>query len=289
MTVSGSRARRLPRPASVAVKVAIVVVLAIVAVYGALWALQRKMIYQPDTSPVPPASQVIEGAQDVTLKTDDGLELGAWLVPPDPSTDRGQAVLFAPGNGGNRFGRADLAQLLSDRGFTVLLMDYRGYGGNPGSPTDEGLASDARAAADFLKQQGFSPAQTIYFGESLGSAVVARLQDSDPPAGVVLRSPFTSMTEVAADVVPWAPVRLLIRDEFPVTEYIAESDVPTTVIWATGDTLIDPAMSEHIADTAAKNGHLFEAMTLPGVDHNDPMTAGPEVADAVVRLADEVA
>ncbi len=288
MTVTGPRARRLPRPAAVAVKVAIVVVLAVVVVYGALWALQRKMIYQPDTSQVPPASTVVDGAQDVTLRTDDGLELGAWLVPPDPSTDRGLAVLFAAGNAGNREGRAAIAQLLSDRGFTVLLMDYRGYGGNPGSPTEDGLASDARAAAAFLKQQGFSPQKTIYFGESLGSAVVARLQDESPPGGVVLRSPFTSMADVAADIVPWAPVRLLLRDQFPVTEYVASSDVPTTVIWATDDSLIDPTMSEQVADAAQQNGHLVEAMTLPGADHNDPVTAGAQVADAVVRLADEI-
>ncbi|GAB3308301.1 alpha/beta hydrolase [Epidermidibacterium keratini] len=271
------------------VKVALVVVLAVIAVYGALWALQRKMIYQADTSPVPPAADVIPGAQDVTLSTDDGLELGAWLVPPDPAADRGIAVLFAPGNGGNREGRADLAQLLSDRGFTVLLMDYRGYGGNPGSPSEDGLASDAAAAAEFLAQQGFSPQQTIYFGESLGSAVVARLQEATPPAGVVMRSPFTSMADVAADIVPWAPVGLLLRDEFPVTEYVAASDVPTTVIWATADTLIDPAMSEQVADAAEQNGHLVEAMTLPGANHNDPVTAGAEVADAVVRLAEAIA
>ena len=75
-----------------------------------LWALQRRLVYFPDSSPVPPAGDVIAGARDVTLHTADGLELGAWFVPADPTEDTGMAVLVAPGNGGNRAGRAELAE-----------------------------------------------------------------------------------------------------------------------------------------------------------------------------------
>ena len=84
------------------------------------------------------------------------------------------AVLVAPGNGGNRLGRADLAEELRRRGLAVLLMDYRGYGGNPGDPSEDGLARDAVAAAEALEDLGFPPERTIYFGESLGTGVVAR-------------------------------------------------------------------------------------------------------------------
>ena len=101
------------------------------------------------------------------------------------------AVLFAPGNGGNRAGRAGLAEVRSDRGLAVLLMDYRGYGGNPGSPSEDGLAADADSAVAALQEVGYPPHRTIYFGESLGSGVVAALQARHPPAGIVLRSPFT--------------------------------------------------------------------------------------------------
>ena len=129
------------------------------------------------------------------------------------------AVLFAPGNGGNRQGRAMFAQALSERGFAVLLMDYRGYGGNPGSPSEEGLAADANAAAEALEELGYPADRTIYFGESLGTGVVSALQARRPPAGVVLRSPFTSLADVGAHHYPWLPVRALIRDRFPVPEH----------------------------------------------------------------------
>ena len=103
-------------------------------VVAMLWALQRHLIYFPDARPVPPAADVIAGARDVTLHTADGLELGAWFVPAAGPVDSGLAVLVAPGNGGNRASRAELAEELSRRGLAVLLMDYRGYGGKPGQP-----------------------------------------------------------------------------------------------------------------------------------------------------------
>ena len=114
-----------------------------------------------------------------------------------------------------RAGRT-LAERLSRRGLAVLLMDYRGYGGNPGSPSEEGLAADADAAAEALEELGYPAERTIYFGESLGTGVVAALQAKRPPAGVVLRSPFTELADVGAHHYPWLPVRTLLRDQFPV-------------------------------------------------------------------------
>src|SRR3954464_12655567 len=111
-----------------------------------MWLLawqQRNLIYFPDASSVPPAAEVIDGARDVTLHTEDGLDLGAWFVPAAHGRrvpDLRMAVLVAPGNAGNRADRADWAEELRSRGLAVLLMDYRGYGGNPGSPSEEGLA-----------------------------------------------------------------------------------------------------------------------------------------------------
>jgi len=249
-----------------------------------LWALQRQLIYFPDASPVSPAADVIPGSQDITLQTSDGLELGAWFVP-SAGKDTGMAVLFAPGNGGNRAGRATFAESLSRRGFAVLLMDYRGYGGNPGSPSEEGLAADANAAAEALEELGYPADRTIYFGESLGTGVVSALQARRPPAGVVLRSPFTSLADVGAHHYPWLPVRALIRDRFPVPEHFTSSNVPVTVIYGDNDSVVPSELSARVADGLP---NLAERLVLPGVDHNDPAMFGPTVVDAVVRLAERV-
>jgi pimeloyl-ACP methyl ester carboxylesterase len=250
-----------------------------------LWALQRQLIYFPDATQVPPAADVLPGSRDVTLHTRDGLELGAWFVPAAGAEDTRMAVLFAPGNGGNREGRATFAEALSERGFAVLLMDYRGYGGNPGSPSEEGLAADATAAAETLEELGYPAARTLYFGESLGTGVVAALQAERPPAGVVLRSPFTSLADVGAHHYPWLPVRTLIRDQFSVLERLASSDVPVTVIYGDRDSVVPTELSARVADGLP---NLAERVVLEGADHNDQVMFGDRVADAVVRLAEQV-
>ena len=192
------------------------------------------------------------------------------------------AVLVAPGNGGNRAGRVGLARELSERGLAVLLMDYRGYGGNPGSPSEEGLAADAVAAPRHWRGSGSPPERTIYFGESLGTGVVAALQARHPPAGMVLRSPFTELADVGAHHYPFLPVRLLLRDRFPVVEHLSSSQVPLTVIYADHDSIVPSALSERVADAAPS---LIERVVINGADHNDPVMFGPKVAEAVSRLA----
>ena len=269
------------------VKVAVAVVAAVAVVVGLLWAFQRKLIFLPDTSAVPPAAEMLTGGRDVTLRTEDGLELAAWYVPApgQPSlTQCRPTVIVANGNAGNRLSRVLLGRALVDAGFGVLLVDYRGYGGNPGSPSETGLAADLRAAHQFLTvDQGIGDDALIYFGESLGAAVMTGLAAEHPPAGLLLRSPFTELAEVAQQHYPVLPVRLLLRDRFPVLQTIAGIRVPTTVIYGTADTVVAPEQSRAVAAASAAPAVLVE---LPGADHNDPdLVSGPLVVAAVVELA----
>lgn len=140
-----------------------------------LWFGQRSLIYHPDRSDPGFASAVFEAGSDITLSTDDGLTLRAWRV--DPREPNGMAALYLPGNGGNRLGRATIGQGLADEGFTVLLLDYRGYGANPGSTSEEGLLNDARAAAGNLADVGFHSGRAVYVGESIGTGS----QSASPP------------------------------------------------------------------------------------------------------------
>lgn len=248
---------------------------------GAAWAFQRSLIFVPDTAAVTPPEDI----RPVTLETIDGLELEAWLIGPSGATDRETAVLYAPGNGGNRAGRVDIGRLLAAEGFTVLLVDYRGYGGNPGSPSADGLVRDARAAVARLRAEGFGPDRTLYVGESIGTGVVARLQADHAPAGMLLRSPFTDFAAVAEHHYPFLPVRTLLRDRFPVVERLRDSEVPVTVVHGTADDIVPSDQSREVARTV---GRLVEEVVLPGVGHNDPEMFGRPVAEALVRLAERV-
>jgi fermentation-respiration switch protein FrsA (DUF1100 family) len=267
-------------------RVLLVGVLLLGSALAVLTAVQRQLIYFPDSRTVPAAATALPSARDVTLQTADGLALGAWFLPAAQGADRHLAVLVAPGNGGNRADRAGLATELSRRGLAVLLMDYRGYGGNPGSPDERGLAEDADAAVRALAELGYPARRTIYFGESLGGGVVAALQARHRPAGVVLRSPFTELADVGAHHYPWLPVRLLLHDRFPVTTYLRDSEVPLTVVYGNRDSVVPTPLSERVADEAPS---LAERVVIPGADHNDPVMFGSQVADAVARLANAVA
>lgn len=253
-------------------------------VVAGAWLGQDSLVHHPDRSSPGPAAAVLDGGVDVTLVTTDGLQLAAWFVPPAPAAhDREVAVLVAPGNGGNRLGRAGLAELLTERGFAVLLLDYRGYGGNPGRPTETGLVLDARAAGRALTERGYPPRRTIYFGESLGAGVVAALQAEVPPAGILLRSPFTSLADVGSHHYPYLPVEAFLRDRYPVLDHVAVTQVPVTVVHGDRDDIVPPAQSEAVARAAPR---LVEHLVVPGAGHNDAVMFGPTVADAVVRLAD---
>lgn len=256
------------------VRVLVGVALVVVLVLGLVFVVQRRLIYLPDAAPVPAAASVLPGGEDVRVHTADGLELGAWYVRPrdrEPSA----TVLVAGGNGGNRAGRTPLAAKLAEAGLAVLLLDYRGYGGNPGAPTEDGLALDVRAARDFLAAQ--APVPLVYFGESLGAAVVTELAVEHPPAALVLRSPFTDLAAVARRHYPFLPVRLLLLDTFPVAALVARVRAPVTVVYGGADSIVPPAQSRAVA--AAARGRAVE---VPGADHNDPaLLSGPQVIEAI--------
>jgi uncharacterized protein len=174
--------------------------------------LQRRLIYFPSPAQLPRAEAVIAVAREVTLQTVNGLALGAWLVEAG-EPERGVAVLVANGNAGNRSLRAPLARAFASAGLAVVLFNYRGYGGNPGRPSERGLARDVRAAHRFLIEEAeVAPARLLHYGESLGSAVVTELATEHPPAGLVLRSPFVDLASVGRIHYPFLPVRILLRD-----------------------------------------------------------------------------
>jgi fermentation-respiration switch protein FrsA (DUF1100 family) len=259
----------------------LVLLVVVITPLAAVWLLQRRLIYFPD-SMIPPAGSVLPGAQEVTLRTEDGLALGAWHLTPT-GADRGITVLVMPGNAGSRTLRAPLANRLAAVGFAVLLLDYRGYGGNPGSPSENGLINDARAARAYLADHGVTAERLIYFGESLGAAVATRLAVEQPPGGLVLRSPFTSLAAVGSRHYPLLPVRLLLRDRFPVTELIGQVRVPTVVVYGSADTIVPPEQSVAVADAA---GGPVRAVPVVGADHNDAaLLEGNVMIAAVLKLA----
>ena len=277
-----------------------IILLVVVAVLAApvalLWAFQRRLLYLPAPQTVPPAASVLPGAEEVAFETADGLRLQGWFVPaaargtgpgagavdspaqPLPPAEgsgvAGPAVVVFNGNGGNRSLRAPLAAALARMGLHVLLFDYRGYGSNPGHPTEEGLAADARAALDWLAARPeVDPARVVYFGESLGAAVALRLAVERPPAALVLRSPFASLAEVGRLHYPLLPVSLLLRDRYDSAALAGRLAAPLLVLAGARDRIVPAEHSRRLFAAAPQPKRLA---VLDGADHNDhDLLAGP--------------
>ena len=243
---------------------------------GLVWSQQRRLIYFPSGGPLPPAATVLPAARDVVIGTADGLELGAWYLPGG-----GTAVLVLPGNGGERSMRAPLAAGLHRMGLTVLLLDYRGYGGNPGRPSEDGLAADARAARDWLTAQP-EVERVVYFGESLGGAVAVGLAVERPPAALILRSPFTSLADVAGVHYPWLPVRRLLMDRYPSLDRIPALRAPLLLIAGEDDDIVPWSLSRRLYEAAPEPK---EFLSIPGAGHNDPaLLDGAQMLGAIERF-----
>lgn len=254
-----------------AVRVAGAVLATVVVMTLVLWSLQRQLLYHPG-GPPPPVEQALSEGREVTLATADGLQLAAWWLPGGST-----AVVVLPGNAGNRAGRVPTARMLGELGLSVLLVDYRGYGGNPGSPTEDGLVADGHAAADWLQARD-DVDDVVYFGESLGAGVAVGVAIDQPPAALVLRSPFTSVLDMAR--LHFGPVpRAFVRDRFPAEQQIADLDVPVLVLATASDGIVPFDLSRRVADAAGGEARLA---SIDAAGHNaPPMFQGEQLRAAV--------
>ena len=254
---------------------------------GLIWSQQRRLIYFPWPDRLPPASSVLTGSQEIVVATEDGIHLGGWFLPAQGGSPA-PAVLVCNGNGGNRALRAPLATALSRAGLSVLLFDYRGYGGNLGRPSEDGLAADARAAQAWLAARPeVDPGRIALFGESLGAAVALRLAVERPPTALILRSPFTSLTDVGRQHYPWLPVKWLLTDRYGSAARVAQLTVPLLVIAGERDQIVPAALSRRLYDAASVPKRF---VLVPGADHNDAaLLDGAQMADEILRFLAQTA
>jgi uncharacterized protein len=248
---------------------------------AAMFLLQRRLIYFPDLR-VPEPVAAGAAVQVEHLHTGDGLSLLAWYSPP-PRPDR-CVIMFLHGNAGNIGDRAHLLARLTALGFGVMLPEYRGYGGNPGSPSEVGLMRDADAALSLLQARGVPPNRTVLWGESLGTGIAIRLAARSRVAALILQSPYTSLVALARRQFPWIPgLRLLLRDRFDSLADIGGIRSPILVMIAGNDRVIPPEMSRSLLAAARAPVQLWEA---PEADHNDLQAFG--AVDAAAAFLDRL-
>lgn len=226
-----------------------------------LYVSQRQLLYYPPGDPGLPAARGIPEAQVITVTTADGLQLKSWYVPP---RDAGKPVLVQfHGNASWLAGRVDFSRIFIELGYGVLITSYRGYSGNPGRPSEQGIYADARANLEWLTAQG---QRFVLVGESLGSGVAVQMATEYKAHGVLLESPYTSIAATAQYHYPFVPAYWLVRDRYDSLSKITRINAPLLVVQGTADTVVPTTLGRELF--AAAN-EPKQAVWVEGGGHND--------------------
>ncbi len=201
----------------------------------AMYFMQRTLLYHPENKGLTPETVGLVGVQVVNLDTSDGERIVAWYAAPKPGRP---VIIYFHGNAGEIGDRSRRFEYFAGRGFGVLFVSYRGFGGSTGEITEAGLITDAVTSYDWLVERGVAPRQIALLGESLGTGVAVQLAARKPVGAIALEAPYTSTADIAAAIYWWLPVRLLMKDQFRSMDHIGAVKAPLLVTHGDADTLI---------------------------------------------------
>ncbi len=223
---------------------------------------QHRLIFFPTTLPADHVFRFSIPVEEVFLPAPDGVVAHAlYFKAEDP---RG-AVLYFHGNAGDLSSWGTLAERFVDRGYSVLMPDYRGYGKSVGPLSEDALHADARRALQHL-QKDFADDRIVIYGRSIGSGIALPLAADLPLKALVLETPYTSLVDVAKVHYRIIPADLLLRFRFNSTEDIAEVKCPIHIIHGTADRVIPFELGKRLSDNAERP---VEFIAVEGGGHND--------------------
>ncbi len=217
-----------------------------------LYFAQRSLMYFPDTVHTTPAAAGLPEADEVSLTAADGVKSIAWHVAPQAGKP---VILYFHGNGGALKYRVERFRKLIADGIGLVALEYRGYGGLPGSPSEQGLIADGEAAYAYAAARYQVP-QIVMWGESLGSGVAIAVAAAGPVGRVILEAPFTSALAVAERHYWYLPVRLLMKDQVRSDERIGKVKAPLMIMHGVHDRVVPYRMGERLFDLANQPKHI---------------------------------
>jgi fermentation-respiration switch protein FrsA (DUF1100 family) len=278
-------------------RIARICVLLCACLSGYLMLFEDSFIYFPAKYPEgvwerePPRARegrIVAQVEDVQLTAADGVRLHGWYSTPRigraggalDAVETRATLLYLHGNAGNISHRYDFINELVGLPANVLIIDYRGYGKSEGHPTEAGLYMDARAAWDYLTTARAIPAaQIVIFGESLGGAVAIELATKVEACGLIVQSSFTSIADMAGEVLPFVP-RFLIRTKMDSLSKIASVSCPKLFIHSQADEIIPYRLGRRLFDAARPPKQFYEVKDAP---HNLTNTIGGAPYDEALR------
>jgi uncharacterized protein len=231
--------------------------------------IQRQLLYFPSRIYVTPREAMANPAlNEFPVRTADGIALKGWYAP---ATTKPLTLVYFHGNGDDLESAAPVAAIYVQAGYGVLIAEYRGYSGLPGSPTETGLYADARAYLTNLIASGVNPRDIVLFGRSLGTGVAAQMATEFPAGGLILLSPYRSIPEVAKSHFWFLPVDLLMKDRFDTAAKIKSVSVPLLIANGGQDQVIPPSQGRDLFAMANKPKQFY--FSAPA-GHNDMFDYG---------------
>jgi len=268
----------------------LIVVLVLTTLFGvgylgvcaAVYKYQDKLLFFPDDYFAQDPSSAGLSVEEFEVEVEPGSTITGWISEIDPAAPW---VLHFHGNGGNISHRIDHLLLFKQLGFNGVVFDYRGYGKSKGTPSEAGLVADGHAMVKYLtEERGVNEQRLVYFGESLGGGVAAAVSETEPPRALILKSTFTSVPDMAAELYPFLPARMLSKTEFSTKDRVPKFLFPKLVIHSRVDTIIPFAHGQRLYQLCGEPKAFLELHR----DHNtSPLDLGEDFKRAVHDLVQE--
>ena len=212
-----------------------------------LYIFQRDLLYHPTENNYD-GDKLTVNIQEVKIVTDDNIDLLAWYHNKD--INKFKTILYLHGNAGSLENRIHKINHFEDMNINFLLLSWRGFSGNKGEPTEQGLYQDARSAVKWLIKQGVFEENIIIYGESLGTGVTTEIAQNRNFAGIILESPFTSMVAAGKSKYPIFPIRLLLKDRYESDKKIKNIKSPVLIMHGEQDNIVPFWMGEKMFELA---------------------------------------
>lgn len=268
-------------------RVARVVLLVSIAFLVLVMAFEDKLIYFPAKYPVGDWDTEVVSAREGSLwprvedcffQASDGVKLHGWYATPQRKTAEGfepvaakMTLLWFHGNAGNITHRYDMIRLLAELPVDVFIIDYRGYGRSEGQPSEQGLYKDARAAWDYLvNQRSITPQRIVILGKSLGGAPAIDLASQVAPAGLIIQSSFTSISDMASTIIPFFP-SIILRTKMDSVEKVKRVKCRKLFIHSPADEVIPFSLGRKLYEAAPEPKQFYE---VANASHNDTYIRG---------------
>ena len=212
-----------------------------------LYFYQRNLLYHPNENNYS-EDKISVDIKKVKIKTSDNIELLGWFH--EKNLKDYKTLVYFHGNAGTLENRIHKINHFQDMNINFLIIAWRGFSGNKGKPTEQGLYEDGKSAIDWLIKKGVNEENLILYGESLGTGVATHLAQNKNYAGIILETPFTSMIDAAKTFYPYIPVSILLRDKFENYKKVKNIKLPILIMHGEVDQIVPFSMGKKIYEIA---------------------------------------